>query len=79
MAFNGTNKIGALDPDSMAIRYYEVPDERTRIRRLDLDSQDTVWFVNSTLGKIGKLDPETGQITQWDSPADRGPTLIPWR
>ena len=64
VAFNGTNKIGALDPDSMAIRYYEVPDERTRIRRLDLDSQDTVWFVNSTLGKIGKLDPETGQIAQ---------------
>lgn len=76
VAFNGTNKIGALDPDSMAIRYYEVPDERTRIRRLDLDSQDTVWFVNSTLGKIGKLDPETGQITQWDSPS--GPRSHPY-
>jgi len=76
VAFNGTNKIGALDPDRMAIRYYEVPDERARIRRLDLDSQDIVWFVNSTLGKIGKLHPETGQITQWDSPI--GPRSHPY-
>ena len=75
MAFNGTNKIGALDPDGMDMRYYEVPDERTRVRRLDLDSHDIVWFVNSTLGKIGKLDPETGQITQWDSPS--GPKSHP--
>jgi virginiamycin B lyase len=25
VAFNGTNKIGAVNPDTMAIRYYEVP------------------------------------------------------
>ena len=75
VAFNGTNKIGALDPDGMDMRYYEVPDERTWIRRLDLDSNDIVRFVNSSLGKIGKLDPETGQIAQWDSPS--GPKSHP--
>lgn len=69
VAYNGTNKIGALDPDSMEVKYYEVPDPRTRIRRLDLDSQGNVWFVNSTLGKIGRLDPATGAIKQWDSPS----------
>ncbi len=69
VAFNGTNKIGALDPDSMDIRYYEVPNERTRIRRLDIDSNGSVWFVNSTMGKIGRLDPRTGAIRQWDSPS----------
>lgn len=69
VAFNGTNKIGAMDPDSMAIRYYEVPNEKTRIRRLDLDSNGIVWFVNSTMGKLGRLDPASGEITQWDSPS----------
>lgn len=69
VAYNGTNKIGALDPDSMAVKYYEVPDRRTRIRRLDLDSKGMVWFVNSTMGKIGRLDPATGDIKQWDSPS----------
>lgn len=76
IAFNGTNKIGALNPDSMEIHYYTVPDERTRIRRLDLDSNDIVWFVNSTMGKIGRLDPATGEIKQWDSPS--GPESHPY-
>lgn len=69
VAYNGTNKIGAMDPDSMEVKYYELPDERTRVRRLDLDSEGFVWFVNSTLGKIGRLDPATGDVKQWDSPS----------
>src|SRR5690606_4957389 len=52
IAYNGTNKIGAMDPETMEVRYYEVPNERSRIRRLDLDSSGVVWFVNSTQGKI---------------------------
>jgi len=76
VAFNGTNKIGSVDPDSMDIRYYEVPNERTRIRRLDLDSQGRVWFVNSSMGKIGVLEPESGNIRQWDSPS--GPSSHPY-
>ena len=76
VAFNGTNKIGAMDPDSMELRYFDVPDERSRIRRLDLDSHDIVLFVNSTMGKIGRLDPATGEITQWDSPS--GPDSHPY-
>lgn len=76
VAFNGTNKIGAMDPDTMEVRYYEVPDERSRIRRLDLDSNDIVWYVNSTMGKIGRLDPASGEIRQWDSPS--GPRSHPY-
>ena len=69
VAFNGTNKIAAMDADTMDVQYFEIPDERSRIRRLDLDSDGIVWFVNSTMGKIGRLDPATGEITQWDSPS----------
>ncbi len=76
VAFNGTNKIGAVDPDTLAIKYYEVPNERTRIRRLAIDSAGIIWFVNSTLGKIGRLDPETAEIKQWDSPS--GPSSHPY-
>jgi len=76
VAFNGTNKIGALHPDTMEVRYFEIPDRRTRVRRLDLDSNGIVWFVNSTLGKIGRLDPANGEIRQWDSPS--GPDSHPY-
>ena len=53
----------------MEVRYYNLPDKRTRVRRLDLDSQGNVWYVNSTRGKIGRLNPDTGAITEWDSPS----------
>ncbi|MDP6536851.1 MAG: cytochrome C [Gammaproteobacteria bacterium] len=76
IAYNGTNKIGAMHPDTLEVKYYEVPDTRTRVRRLGLDSQGIVWFVNSTMGKIGRLDPVTGDIKQWDSPS--GPSSHPY-
>ncbi|MDT8428077.1 MAG: hypothetical protein RQ757_04845 [Pseudomonadales bacterium] len=78
VAYNGTNKIGRMHPETLEVSYFEVPDARTRIRRLDLDSQGQVWFVNSTLGKIGRLDPASGEIRQWDSPsgADSHPYAI---
>ena len=69
IAFNGTNAIGRMDAESLEISYYPIPDERTRIRRLDIDSKGNVWFVNSSLGKVGKLTVSTGEIAQWDSPS----------
>ncbi|HET9215548.1 MAG TPA: cytochrome C [Terriglobia bacterium] len=76
VAFNGTNKIGAVNPDTMAIKYYEVPDASSRIRRLGLASDGTVWYGNSTRGRIGKLNPKTGEIKEWPSPS--GPTSHPY-
>ena len=76
VAYNGTNKLGALDPESMEVRYYDVPDERSRIRRLDVASDGSIWYGNSTMGKIGRLDPATGEIQEWPSPS--GPTSHPY-
>lgn len=76
IAYNGTNKIGMMDPETMDVRYFEVPNEASRIRRLDLDSKGIVWYVNSTQGKLGRLNPASGEITEWDSPS--GPTSHPY-
>ncbi len=76
IAYNGTNKIGAMHPDTMEVRYFEVPDADTRIRRLDIDSQGVIWFVNSSMGRIGRLDPASGDIQEWDSPS--GPKSHPY-
>lgn len=69
VAYNGTNRIGAMDPETLEVRYYTIPDESSRVRRLGLDSNGMVWFVNSTRGKIGRLHPGSGEIRQWDSPS----------
>ena len=76
MAHNGTNKISAVNPDTLAIRYYEVPDSASRIRRLGLTSDGMVWYGNSTRGRIGRLNPKTGEIKEWPSPS--GPTSHPY-
>ena len=76
VAFNGTNKIGALDPETMEVRYYTLPEPRSRVRRLGLSSDGMVWFVNSSMGRIGRLDPATGEIKEWDSPS--GPRSHPY-
>jgi virginiamycin B lyase len=72
VAFNGTNKIGAVHPDTMAIRYYEVPNAASRIRRLGLASDGIVWYGNFTQGTIGRLDPKTGEVKEWTSPSGAG-------
>jgi virginiamycin B lyase len=76
VAYNGTNKIGALDPETMDVRYYEVPNEASRIRRLGIASDGMVWYGNSTMGRIGRLNPTTGEITEWPSPS--GPDSHPY-
>ena len=76
VAYNGTNKLGALDPDTMEVRYYEVPNEESRIRRLGLTSDGMVWYGNFSRGRIGRLNPETGEIREWPSPS--GPNAQPY-
>ena len=72
VAFNGTNKIGAVNPDTLAIRYYEVPEAASRIRRLGLTRDGMVWYANFTRGSIGRLDPKTGATKEWTSPSGPG-------
>ena len=76
VAYNGTNALGALDPETMEVRIYRVPNEDSRIRRLDVASDGMIWYGNSTMGRIGRLNPETGEIKEWPSPS--GPTSHPY-
>ena len=76
VAFNGENAIGRVDPTTLDVNYFPIPHEDTRIRRLDIASDGTIWYVNSSRGKIGHLDPKTGKVREWDSPS--GPKSHPY-
>lgn len=76
IAHNGTNTISAMDPDTLELEYFDVPDEKSRIRRLDIASDGRVWYVNSSLGRIGVLDPKTRLTQEWPSPS--GPKSHPY-
>ncbi len=49
----------------MEVREYPLPEPGSRSRRLVVTSDDMVWFVNSGLGRLGRLNPETGEIKEW--------------
>ena len=63
-----SNQIVTIDPDTFEPTVFELPNERTRPRRMVIDSQDQVWYVDYALGSLGVLNPETGEIKEWPMP-----------
>jgi virginiamycin B lyase len=72
----GSNKIATIDPDKLELKEYILPDPRTRIRRMGVTSDDMIWYGNWSTGKLGRLDPKTGAVTEWDGPS--GPQSQPY-
>ena len=69
-------KLGKMDPVTMAVTEYAIPDPKSTSRRLALLSDDTVFYVNSALGRLGRLNPKTGEFKEWPSPS--GPRSHPY-
>ena len=61
VSYNGAGKIASMDPATMEVREYPLPDPASRSRRLVVTSDDMVWFVNSALGRARPPEPEDGR------------------
>lgn len=72
IALFSTNAIATIDPSSYEPTVFRLPDEDSRPRRLVVDSNDDVWYVDYEQGRLGKLDPETGEVREWPMPAGEG-------
>jgi len=72
----GTNKVAAVDPKTLAIREYTLPDPGARPRRIAITSDNIVWYSDYSRGYLGRLDPATGKVTEWQSPS--GPKSAPY-
>jgi virginiamycin B lyase len=64
----GTNKLGSIDPKTLAIREYPLPNAASRPRRIAITPDDMVWYTDFSRGFLGRLDPKTGAVTEWASP-----------
>ena len=71
IALFNTNKIATVNPETMELRSYELP-EGSRPRRLVIDSHDMVWYVDYARGYLGRLDPATGDVREWANPSGEG-------
>ena len=46
--------------------------EDARPRRLEITSDGIVWYVDYVDGMLGRLDPKTGEIDEWNVPGGSG-------
>ena len=65
----GVNKVAMIDPNTMAIKEYALPNEGARPRRLALSDDNTVFYTDYARGYLGRLDLTTGEVKEWPSPS----------
>ena len=66
------NKIGTIDPATMQLKVFTLPQERSRPRRIAITSDDIIWYGDYSLGFLGRLDPKTGKIDEIPMPGGGG-------
>jgi len=53
----------------MKITEYPLPDAGARPRRIAIAKDDTVYYSDYARGYLGHLDPKTGKVEEFLSPA----------
>jgi virginiamycin B lyase len=71
----GSNKITRVDPDTMELHEYPLP-EGARPRRLALANDTTIYYSDFQRGYLGRLDTASGAVKEWPSPG--GPESRPY-
>jgi virginiamycin B lyase len=72
----GALKVARIDPAIMAIYEYLLPHPESRPRRVAITQDDLILYPDYSRGYLGRLDPKTGEVTEWPSPS--GPKCQPY-
>jgi virginiamycin B lyase len=58
-----------MEPASLEVKSYELPDPRTRDRRIARTADGYIWYTDHERGYLGRLDPKTGDVKEWAAPS----------
>ena len=72
----GTNKLASIDPDTMSIQEYPLPNAASRPRRIAITPDDVIWYSDYSRGYLGRFDTKSGKVSEWPSPG--GPNALPY-
>lgn len=67
----GNNQVVSYRHD-VGFREYPSPTKQSGPGRLDFDAEGNVWFPELYTDKLARLNPTTGEITEWDTPSKNG-------
>ena len=65
----GTNKIGTIDPQTMQLKTFDLPEAGARPRRIGRTSDGIIWYTDYSRGFLGRLDPRTGKVDEFANPS----------
>jgi len=68
-------KIGKVDAKTLKVTKWTVPTPDARPRRIQVDTDGTVWFAEFQAGKLGQFDPKTETFKEFPLP---GPDTTPY-
>jgi virginiamycin B lyase len=75
-SYFGSNKIATVDPDTMELKEFVLPEAKTRIRRMGATSDDMLWYGDWSNGKLSRFNPKTGEVKSYEGPS--GPNSQPY-
>ena len=67
----GNNQVVSYRKD-LGFTEYPSPTPQSGPGRLDFDNDGNVWYPELYTDKLARLDPKTGEITEWDTPTKGG-------
>jgi virginiamycin B lyase len=65
-------KLGSIDPVTMKITEYSLPNADARARCLTIAPDDVIWYTDYVRGYLGRFDPQSGEFKEWPSPTGQG-------
>src|SRR5262250_71909 len=71
-----SNKVTSIDPHTLAIPEYVLPQAETRPPRIAITSDDASWSSDYARGYLGRSAPATGKASEW--PSASGPKSQPY-
>ncbi len=73
--YTENGQIGKVDAKTLKVQKWALPTKDGRPRRIQIDTDGTVWFAEFKSGMLGRFDPKTEKMTEFALP---GPEATPY-
>jgi virginiamycin B lyase len=72
VALSRTNMVAKIDAATLAVTRFAQSDEGSRSRRIAVTADGMVWAGDGARGYLIRINPETGETTEWQVPGGAG-------
>jgi virginiamycin B lyase len=64
----GGNRLASIDPKTLELKEFSLPNPCARPRRIAITSDDAIWYSDYARGYLGRFDTKTHTTKEWPSP-----------